>query len=319
VLMVTQGNGFLEKSLGLIQSVKLFKTAPEGYAPSDGFGLTVLDTFIPQELPKGNLLLFAPPNSPLVPVSGTLAYPAIGQVAVNDPLLRFVDLSNLHVAAAQRIITPAWARVLVQTTSGDPLILAGETDGRRIVVVAFDLHQTDLPLQVAFPILTANLVEWLQPSTTVDAPPQLGAGDPISIRPLPEADEIVVTPPGEGARSTTLQPTGQVTFAGTDTLGVYTVQQMAKGKPLGEAERFAVNLFSRDESNITPRPDLTLAGTGGQAPTGSVEQPLEIWPWVLLASLALLAVEWWFYNRAGRPKLPRLRLPGFAVRRERRG
>jgi hypothetical protein len=310
VLLVTTGNGFLEKSLGLLPGVKLFKSAPDAYAPSDGFRLIVLDAFMPKELPAGNLLIFAPPDSPLVPVSGTLPYPAIGQVSVNDPLLRFVDLSKVNIAQAQRIITPSWARVLVRSTSGDPLILAGETEGRRIVVVAFDLHQSDLPLQVAFPILTANLVEWLQPPSSVDVPPRLGAGDPISIRALPEADEIVVTPPGAQGRSTTLKPSAQVSFAGTDALGVYTVQQMAKGKPLNDPENFAVNLFSRDESDITPRPDLAFTGTGPAEPAGQqATRPLEIWPWLLLASLAILAVEWWFYNRAGRLRLQARKQP----------
>jgi hypothetical protein len=307
VLLVSAGNGFLEKSLSLLPGVKLFKSATDAYAPSKEVSLTVLDAFMPGQLPPGNLLIFAPPNSPLVPVSGTVAYPSIGQVDVNDPLLKFVDLSKVNIAQAQRITAPSWARVLVRSTSGDPLLLAGETGGRRVAVLAFDLHQSDLPLQVAFPILISNLVEWLQPPTSVDVPPQLSAGDPVSIRPLPEADQIVVTSPDAAGTSTTLKPSGQVSFAGTDALGVYTVRQMANGKPLGDPEHFAVNLFSRDESNIAPRPDLALTGTGPAGPSAAqAARPLEIWPWLLLASLAILAAEWWFYNRAGRLRLPRL-------------
>jgi hypothetical protein len=307
VLLVSAGNGFLEKSLSLLPGLKLFKSTPDAYAPSNDVSLTVLDAFMSKELPSGSLLIFAPPDSPLVPVSGTISYPSIGQVDVNDPLLRFVDLSRVNIAQAQRITAPSWARVLVRSTSGDPLLLVGETGGRRVAVVAFDLHQSDLPLQVAFPILISNLVEWLQPPTSVDVPPQLGAGDPVSIRPLPEADQIVVTSPGSRGASTSLKPSGQVSFAGTDALGVYTVQQMAKGKALGNPESFAVNLFSRDESNIAPRPDLAFTGTGPAAPAGrQAARPLEIWPWLLVASLAILALEWWFYNRAGRLRLPRL-------------
>src|SRR5919204_3383025 len=198
VLLVSAGNSFLEKALNLIPNVKLFKVAPAAYAPSDGFGLTVLDSFMPSRVPSGNLLLFAPPDSALVPVSGTLQYPTLGTVAVNEPLLRFVDLSGTHIGSAKRLVTPPWAQVLARTTSGEPLIIVGETGGRRVAALAFDLHQSDLPLQIAFPILVANLVGWLQPSTAVDAPPLLGAGDPISIRPAPSADEITITAPGDG-------------------------------------------------------------------------------------------------------------------------
>lgn len=308
VLLVTEANSFLEKSLNLLPGVKLFKTAPAAYAPSEGFGLTVLDGTMSSPVPPGNLLIFAPPPSPLMVVSGTLAYPAIGQVAVNDPLLRFVDLSALRIAAAQRIVPPAWARVLVRTPAGDPLILAGETEGRRVAVVAFDLHKSDLPLQIAFPILIANLVDWLQPATSVDAPPTLAAGDPISIRALPEADEIRVTLP-EGAsaeRVVTLRPSGQVSFAGTDALGVYGVQQFAGGAALTEPEQFAVNML-REEVQIAPRPDLAFGAPQAGATVEDEKRPLEIWPALLAASLLLLAVEWWYYNRGGRVGLKRFR------------
>ena len=265
----------------------------------------MLDGFMPAQVPSGNLLVFAPPNSALVSVSGTIPYPVVGTIAVNDPLLRFVDFSGTHIGEARKLITPSWAQVLARTGDGDPLIIAGETGGRRVAVVAFDLHKSDLPLQIAFPILVANLVGWLQPPSAVDAPPLLGAGDPISIRANPSADEITVTAPGEGGsgRRTTLKPSAQMSFAGTDELGVYTVQQTAKGKPLGDPEQFAVNLFSREESDITPHTDLAFTGTGQPPATGQLERPLEIWPWVLLASLVILSIEWWFYNRAGRLKL----------------
>lgn len=304
VLLVTEGNSFLEKSLNLLPNVKLFKAAPSTYAPSDGFGLTVLDGAIPAQLPPGNLLLFAPPASALLPVSGTLAYPAIGQVAVNDPLMRFVDLSGLHIAAAQKITPPGWARVLVRTPGGDPLLLAGETGGRRVAAVAFDLHKSDLPLQIAFPILMANLLEWLQPHTVVDAPPTLAPGDPISIRAVPEADEVRVTlPEGSPAANsvTTLYPSSQTSFATTDGLGVYGVQQFAGGKALADPEQFAINM-RRDESSVVPYPELAFTDTQGSPSASNEKRPLEIWPWVLLASLLLLGIEWWYYNRGGRRK-----------------
>jgi hypothetical protein len=239
-------------------------------------------------------------------VSGTIQYPVVGTVDVNDPLMRFVDLSGTHIAEAKRFVLPQWARVIARSQAGDPLIVAGDTGGRRVVAVGFDLHQSDLPLQVAFPIMLTNMVQWLQPSTSVDAPPTLGAGDPISIRPNPQADSIKVTPPGGGS-ATTLQPSSQVSYAGTDQLGVYTVEQSAKGAALGEPERFAVNLFSRDESDITPHTDVALQGAQTAPQPGKEERPAEIWPWVLLAGILLLAVEWWFYNRPGGIRLGRLK------------
>ena len=316
VLLVSENNSFLEKALNLMPAVKLFKVTPSQYAPSEGFGLTVLDAAVPTPVPSGNLLLFAPPNSSLVPVSGTIQFPRIGVVASNDPLLRFVDLSTVHLSAAARMSAPAWARVLARTTDGDPLIMAGETGGRRVVAVAFDLHQSDLPLQVAFPILLSNLLGWLQPVSSVDAPPSLSPGAPVSIRPQTSADGIVVVAPGGGKR-TTLQSAPQISFADTDALGVYSVEQSAGGKPLGEPEHFAINLFSREESDITPHPELAFTGTGVAATGTDLKRPLDVWPWLLLLALVVLSLEWWFYNRAGMlrlrlpsPRWPRLRRSG---------
>lgn len=299
ILLVTENNGFLEKALNLLPGVRLSKTTPNQFAPTEDFGLTIFDAAAPQTLPGGNILMFAPPSSALAPVSGTIQYPQIGQTAINDDLLKFVDLSNVHIGIAQRITAPSWARVLIRTTAGDPLMLAGETEGKRVVIFAFDLHQTDLPLQVAFPILMSNVISWLQPQATLDLPPILGAGDVVSIRALPEADEIVVTPPGDSGQSTSMKPQGQVSFAATDRLGVYTVQQRSKGQPLGEPEQFAINLFSLGESNIMPHPEIVLPGQNADPSTATAQEEaaLEIWPWVLVLGLIVLAFEWWVYNR----------------------
>ena len=303
MLLVTEGNGFLEKALNLLPGARLSKTAPANYVQSDDYALSVLDGYLPAQLPGGNLLLFAPPDSTLIAVTGTLQTPQVGQVEVNDPLLRYVELSDLHVASAARMEVPGWARVLVRTTEGAPLLMAGEVEGRRVVAFAFDLHRSDLPLRVAFPILISNVVEWLRPGTQVAMPTNARVGEAITVRLRPEADRVVVRSP-EGD-TVTLQDFsgGEVQFASTDRLGVYEARQFAGGRQLGEEERFAVNLFSREESSIDSRADVGLAGSA-PLPAGGSERPLEIWPWLLVVALVLLGVEWWVYNRGGRPLLP---------------
>jgi hypothetical protein len=311
VLLVTAGNGFLEKALSLLPGLRVSRVLPDAYVPSDEYGLTVLDGALPQQLPAGNLLLFAPTGSPLIAVSGTRELPVVGQVEVNDPLLRFVDLSDLHIASAVRMAVPDWARVLVRTTNGEPLLVAGESEGRRVAAFAFDLHRSDLPLRVAFPILLANLIDWLRPTSQISTHQGVRAGEVITVRLLPEADRIVVTLPGAGNEEVTLRDWsgGEVQFVGTDRLGVYTLRQFAGDRQLGEAESFAVNLFSREESMIAPRGDVGLIGSSPTAAVGE-GRPVELWPWVLLGALLLLGLEWWVYNRAGRSLFP--------TRRERR-
>jgi hypothetical protein len=57
------------------------------------------------------------------------------------------------------------------------LIFRGEVEGRRIAVLAFDLRHSDLPLQVAFPLLWANLIDWLAPGAGSAVPAQALPGE----------------------------------------------------------------------------------------------------------------------------------------------
>ena len=49
-------------------------------------------------------------------------------------------------------------------TEGDPpapLILAREQDGRRILIIGFNPHDSNFPLESAFPLLMAGSIEWM--------------------------------------------------------------------------------------------------------------------------------------------------------------
>src|SRR6185369_1267533 len=90
-------------------------------------------------------------------VTGALTDPGIGSLSADEPILRYVDLSTTHIGKAVGLETPAWARTVIPGPAGAPLLYVGEQAGRRAGVLAFLPRQSDLPLQVAFPILVANL------------------------------------------------------------------------------------------------------------------------------------------------------------------
>ena len=67
--------------------------------------------------------------------------------------------------------------------------------------------------------------------------------------------------------------------------------------------RFAVNLFDARESDIRPRAEdeLTIGyfevpGEEGWEPTRR-----EVWKWLLMAGLSVVALEWYIYCRRVRP------------------
>jgi len=191
---------------------------------------------------------------------------------------------------------PLWARAVVAGDAAgesSPLLFAGETDGRRVAVLTFDLHRSDLPLQVAFPLLLANLIGWLAPGSGGDLPTQVTPGAAVSLALPPDVAAVTVTRP-DGTSARLAPEGGWVAFADTAQLGVY---HMAWG---GDASaHFAVNLFAPAESDVRPAESLPLTGVGdtdqGQRPQ---QARREWWRPLAWVALALLMVEWLVYHRA---------------------
>jgi hypothetical protein len=57
-----------------------------------------------------------------------------------------------------------------------------------------------------------------------------------------------------------------------------------------------VNVLNEDESDITPRANLDLAGKAVAA-QGATVVLAETWRWLLLAALLVLCCEWWVFVR----------------------
>jgi hypothetical protein len=220
----------------------------------------------------------------------------MGTLGVDEPILRYVDLSTVHIAEARELTLPAWARTVIPGPKGAPLLYAGSRGGLPTAVLAFEPRQSDLPLQVAFPILVANLTgELLGGSAAPIA--AVRPGDPVSLTvPTGAAGLRVARPDGS---SLDLMPGAAggstVTYTLTDRLGVYTATPIvaptasasASGlaSPSGPASagasalpaavepgtpiRFAVDLFDVNESTIAPgrESDLVNLGSTGTAPS----------------------------------------------------
>src|SRR4029078_3841465 len=74
-----------------------------------------------------------------------------------EPILRYVDLTTTHIAEARELTLPSWARTVIPGPKGAPLLYSGVRAPLPPAVRAFEPRESALPLQVAFPILIANL------------------------------------------------------------------------------------------------------------------------------------------------------------------
>lgn len=302
ILLVGEGDPYLETALSYLPDTELYGVKPADYGAQtkvELFDLVIFEGWLPAELPAKPILAIAPPStSALGTVTGTLMNPGIGSLDATDPILRYVDLSTVHIGEAQEMTLPAWARPVIPGPGTSPLLYAGSLAGRPAAVLAFAPAKSDLPLQVAFPVILANLsgellggsetpADAVAPGTPITLTIPAGASGVHVERPDGTVDDLVA--PTEGA--------GSVVFSRTDQLGIYTVTPIAAAaasaspgasssaaptptptpsadpsasptfRPAdpGAPVRFAVDLLDVDESRIAPGDASAITRLGAVA------------------------------------------------------
>jgi Ca-activated chloride channel family protein len=299
-LLVSNGNLFLEQLLASLPGIQPFRALPAAdgtlQIPSEPFDLYIFDGYIPAELPKSNLLLINPTTNPFFTVGETIK--EINNIQVNEnTLTRYVDWKTVHVLQAHKVAVPNWANILIEADS-NPLVFAGETNGQRLAVLTFDLRESDLPLQIAYPILFSNLINYLSPPSAFDSSQSLHAGESLTIVPPTDAEQVVIASPSNQTFTLTA---GQTLFSQTNELGYYAVNFISKDST--KVEYFAVNLFDASESDLHPRETLQIGSTS-VAPTVSQQIGLqELWKWLAGIALFVLMIEWQVFHRKTLPSL----------------
>lgn len=319
VLLISEGNLFLERFFAVLPGAELFRATPDEAGPLLAeaglpFDIVVYDgvPLPPGPLP-GNALVFNPQNplaadegdAPLLTTTDVFTATTAVRVA-DDPLLANVDWRALSVAEAQLVEAPR-LETLVEAEGG-PLLLAGEVDGRRVAVFAFDLRASDLPLQIAFPVIMANITAWLSPGRAIAADDNLQPGATVSLLSDTRAASVTVTLPDGSAWQQDIDRAAPVLFDQTQQTGVYRLAFRDDTGATQPGGAFAVNFFDAAESRIQPATALQLGSAEVTGDAAGLEGLREVWPWLLAGGLVVLLVEWWVtYRRALRRPLLRTR------------
>ncbi len=309
-LLLSRGNLFLEQALVALPELEVTRAVTPPMLPDAGLLLAAGGNFGFDLFILDGLTMTLPPEANVLYIGAAAPFTVTGEFsntayvrAEAHPVMDAVDWRPVNLLNATLFDAPAWLKPLVQTQGG-PALYAGQPiglpDGGRVVAIPFDLRRSDLPLQIAFPVLIANAVEWLAPAQ--------GAGIPASVRP----GEAVALPPNSRVQlpDGSVVTVGERGFADTDQPGIYQALVSGARAPVRAPARsdFAVNFINRSESNIAPNLQA-LAGRTELAPaaaTDTATSQREIWPWLAALALVVLLAEWWIYQRG---------LPAFNPRR----
>ena len=286
VLLVTKGNRFLEKLLAADATVRFELLAPDAFQLVKDFATI-----------HGNALFLK--SSPVVS-TGTLDRPPVSDADADSPLFRFVQWRTVAFLRADKIELPVcdgWRFDAPLRSVDRPLVVTGVHPGpagsgseQRVAVFAFDVADSNLPLQVAFPLLISNTVHWLAQTEPESSEP-VECGKAVALA----ADETAPAEPDSGVEpgSTAARP-GRVVKGALEPLrnGFYRIDR--SGGP-GESHRWlAVNTGNEAESNLLAAP---AAASGSQVAPWTGPAAGSLWRWAALAAFALLAGEWWLFHR----------------------
>ncbi len=316
VLIVTRGNLFLEGALlaasaGEENHLTIEKVTPAGYDPerASRFDVVIFDAFTPVVAPDAHALYLDPQSEGPFAIAAELKRPLITDLESAHPVLRWVSLGDVNMSRSSVFKLAPGDRVLASMLK-QPLMVAREQSGRsgstrRSVAVGFDLRQSDLPLRVAFPVLLMNAVDWFAGDVDDDLGsyrtgrtwrvPLLTArkggrgGAAGEVLRLTRAD--LTLPGGE----TTAVPVheGHALYYG-QRVGFYALTTAGATAPL----LWAANLADVNESAAALHSALQLGTTALRPPdAGQRAIRRELWPYLLLLALSILALEWWSYHR----------------------
>ncbi|MBA3688317.1 MAG: BatA domain-containing protein [Chloroflexi bacterium] len=318
-LLVGPGNAYLENALALLPRLELFAVGADGYmdalaaavAAGKPYRIVIFDRTVPADPPTVPALYVGPAaDGAFGTVGRVLDGPALDRTDPADPLLRFVDLSTLHIGRARIVTLTEGMRSVVTSVGGDPLVAVGRVDGLGLGVLSFALGDSDLPLQVAFPLLMSNLVDALLPSTDGILPPSVELGQPIAVSIDPAIRRVAAVTVASGERVELDVIGGRVTVPGARVTGLVDLQVVDDGTGHGgdSLGRTAANLFNPGESRVTPGDPTRIADLGrvGPAPGGEGLTARSEWWWPLaVVGLVLLLVEWFLFHRPTRRAVAR--------------
>lgn len=308
VLLLTQSNLFVEKAFTNLSGIDLYRTSDKslveaaGKSGSDnteniteavsdeGYDLYIFDGIVPEVLPSSGSLLFI--NCEHEDLFGNCGK-VEGKVLtfVDSEVTSYISGSTFGVNESDIYDVPGWGTSFLQSDN-DSAGFYGIYDGRRVAVLGFDLHQTDLGLQAEFPVLMSGLADYLLDNGLTEQSSYV-AGESVMLHGSTRGSELTVVKP-DGKKQMVEASEASGSYLQVTETGVYRVSQEVEG--ILKQQNFTVGFPSALESSVESAQSMSEDGENGsniQMRAGA----LEIRNYVLILLLLLLMGEWILYIR----------------------
>jgi Ca-activated chloride channel homolog len=303
VQIVSESPRFLQAAFLTLGNYTIhIPVAPEEGAPLpiayEGFDLYIFDAVEPEYLPiDGSVWLINPPSLP-DDVNLTLGGKLSGDFTLSSSndlsepeqaILNFVRPSEITLSE-YTFISDFDSFDPILFNDSDPIILATDLDGQKLVVFAFSLHQSNLPIIPDYIALTFNLARYSVQNMVERY--LFHSGDTVHIRKKSSALQMILTSDSEEV----LYEVFPISYI-ADKPGSYTVTQL-----LASGEEVSVEYFVRiakNQSNFDYDHGILLSPvTPNTADVDDVNQDtLDIIYYIVGLLIILMLIEWGLHYR----------------------
>lgn len=283
VLLITEKNVFLEKSLSNIENISLYKTNDSANIFGEAYDLYIFDNVKIQSIPKsGSILLINPESNEFFNVEDIEK--AVSGTSVNEELPNYLKNMNFALSKYKKIEMPYYGKALL-TAEEDVVAFIGEKDERIIGAIGFDIHNSDIALKKEFPLFMYELEERMINSGILYKN-NFNAGDDITIKGSTISEGIKVVNPDKSI----VQVEKGEAYDSLSSLGLYKVKETTENKE--KEEMFSIN-YPSEESVLNEEEALSSENLKNQ--NNLLKRGFSLSPLILLTALGFLILEWILY------------------------
>ncbi|MEM6364356.1 MAG: hypothetical protein AAF745_08015, partial [Planctomycetota bacterium] len=227
------------------------------------------------------------------------------------PLMRYLELYSLLIFSGRSINAPAGSVALIESDAGTVMWLGARRGYQDLVlgfpIVAADddggvMANTNWYAERSWPVFLLNMLQHLGGASASSGAPSYQPGETVLLR-LESAIEDVTLRRQSGnddavpVAELRVGEGGMVEMTQTATPGNYQLIRTSESEQSQIVDQFTVNLFDIRESTLATRQDVEVGYETVEAVSAGVAVRQDYWRWLLLAVLAVLAIEWVVYGR----------------------